>query len=52
MRDPIDRLRSNLYLGARLLGNVQAVRRGHVLQRLARIAVWRFLGRIVNRRHF
>ena len=45
----IGRLRSLLYTLARSLGNLQAVRRGRVGRRIARVAVGRILGRFLAR---
>lgn len=42
-------LRSLLYLIARLLGDVQAVRRGRVGQRIARRVAGRLTGRLLGR---
>lgn len=41
-------LRSWLYLLARVLGDVEAVRRGTIIQRLARRALYRRAGSIIQ----
>jgi len=45
------RLRSALYRAARLLGDLQAVRRGPraLVKRAARKALWRLAGRAINK---
>jgi hypothetical protein len=42
------RIRRNLYRGARILGDVQAIKRGPaaVVKRTERRLLWRFLGRL------
>lgn len=49
-RSTIGRTRGFLYWLARLLGDVNAVRRGRVGQRIARRAVGRKVGRVLGRR--
>jgi len=43
------RLRSILYILARLLGDVNAVKKGKVGQRIARRAAWKITGRALRR---
>jgi len=42
-------IRSWLYLGAKLLGDVNAVRRGKITRRAGRRSVGKVFGRILNR---
>lgn len=43
------RLRSSLYAAARILGDINAVQKGKVPQRIARKIVGRFIGRLLGR---
>lgn len=45
----INEVRSVLYGTARVLGDVQAVRRGRIAQRIGRRLAGRFTGRLLNR---
>ncbi|MBM4436660.1 MAG: hypothetical protein FJ029_05380 [Actinobacteria bacterium] len=48
-RITLSRVRGWLYLWARLLGDVQAARRGRIGRRIARRAVGRLTGRALRR---
>lgn len=39
-------IRSKLYTAAKILGDVNAIRRGRVLQRIHNRIVWKLLGKI------
>lgn len=45
----ISKIRSVLYKSARILGDVNAVKRRKILQRLGRRAIGKGVGRIINR---
>lgn len=45
----ISKVRGLLYRLARLLGDVQAVEKGHVVKRVERRVVGRFMGRILGK---
>ena len=46
-RDPVERLRRDMYLGQRAIGDAQAYRRGRLPRRLGRRAVTRSLLRLL-----
>ncbi len=45
----INKIRSALYKTAQILGDINAVQKGKLPQRIVRRTLWRIIGRAINR---